>query len=57
MTERGVFFIMGAMFGGLVTGLIVRAGARRAMEEIKRLHLAVLAENSVLRRSLDAFTK
>jgi hypothetical protein len=57
MTEKWAFFILGILAGSIVTGLIVRAGARRAMEEIKRIHLAVLAENSVLRRSLDAFTK
>jgi hypothetical protein len=57
MTEKWAFFILGILAGSIVTGLIVRAGARRAIDEIKRIHLAVLAENSVLRRSLDAFTK
>jgi hypothetical protein len=57
MNERWAFFLAGAITGGALVGWIVKSGARRAMAEIQRLHLAVLAENSVLRKSLDAFTK
>ena len=56
-TAGTVLFLAGAIAGGAATAWIVKIGTRKAMEEIKRLHLALLTENSVLRKSLDAYLK